>query len=53
VRQQRVGDIGVVLEQVALGDPVLRPEDLPEVREPHGAAIDGELGVGGVAGNDE
>ena len=34
VRQQHGGDVGVVLEQVALGEPELRPEELAEVGEP-------------------
>ena len=34
VRQQHVGHVGVVLEQIALGEAELRPEDLAEVGEP-------------------
>ena len=34
VRQQHAGDVGVVLQQVALGQPELRPEHLAEVGEP-------------------
>jgi hypothetical protein len=33
MRQQPLRDVGVVLQQVALGDPELLPERLPEIRE--------------------
>ena len=42
VRQQHVGDVGVVLEQIALGEPELRPEQLAQVREADLLAVDGQ-----------
>ena len=42
VRQQDVGDVGVVLQQVALGDAEPRPERLREVGEPDLAVADRE-----------
>ena len=44
-------DVGVVLEQIALGEPELRPEDLAEVGEPDFLAVDGEDDVVLIAGN--
>ena len=40
VRQQHVGDVGVVLQQVALGEAELRPEELAEVGEPDLLPVD-------------
>ena len=45
VRQQHRRDVGVVLNQVALGDPALGPERLAQVRQAHLAAGDGQRRV--------
>ena len=42
VRQQQRRDVGVVLDQVALGNPALRPEQLVEVGEMDFFAADRE-----------
>ena len=42
VRQQHVRHVGVVLQQVALREPELRPEDLAKVGEPDFLAVDGQ-----------
>ena len=51
VWEQHCRDVGVVLKEVALRQPKLRPEDLPKVRQPDLAAVNGEDGVVLVAGN--
>ena len=45
VRQQHRRDVGVVLNQVAFGDPELRPERLAQIREPDLASRDGQRRV--------
>ena len=42
MRQQHVRDVGVVLQQIAFGEPELGPEDLAEVGEPDLLPSDGE-----------
>jgi hypothetical protein len=51
VRQQRGCDVGVVLEQVALRDATVTPEQLVEVRELDPLASDRQLDVGLVLRN--
>ena len=53
VRQQRIGHVRVVLEQVALGQPELGPEDLAQVGQPDVLPIDGEDDVVLARGNQE
>jgi len=38
VHERRLGHLKVVVDQVSLGDPALREEDLARVRDPHLAA---------------
>src|SRR5262249_28305920 len=53
VRQERVGDVRVVLQQIAFRQLQLRPEDFPEVGEPHLLPVDGKDHVVLIAWNDE
>ena len=53
VRQQDVGNVGVVLQQVALGQPELGPEDLAEIREADLFALDGQNDIVLIAGDDQ
>ena len=52
MRQQHVRDVGVVLQQVALGQAELRPEHLAEVGQTDLAAVDGQDDIVVVAGSD-
>ena len=45
VRQQHVGHVGVVLQQIAFGQAERRPEDLAEVGQPDLLAVDGQHDV--------
>ncbi len=42
VRKQRVGDVRVVLQQIAFRQPKLGPEDLPQIGQAHFALADGK-----------
>src|SRR5439155_7006720 len=51
VRQQRIGHVGVILQQIAFGEAELWPEDLPEIREADLPALDGQDHIVLIAGN--
>src|SRR5439155_27384879 len=51
VREEQGRDVRVVLEEVAFGEPELRPEQLAQVREPDLAVAELEDGVIAVAWN--
>ena len=53
VRQQHAGDLRVVLEQVALGQAGLRPEDLAKVGQPDVFPVNGQDDVVLTAGNSQ
>ena len=53
VRQERGSDVGVVLEEIALGQAELGPEDLAQVGELHLPPVDGEEDLLDVARDDD
>ena len=53
VREQHRRDIGVVLDQRALGDAEVRPEKLTQVRQPHLAAVDFQYDVVDLCRNND
>src|SRR5204862_7763545 len=53
VRQQDVGDVGVVLQQIAFGESGARPEDLAKVGQSNVFALDLQDHVVLVAGDDQ
>jgi hypothetical protein len=50
MRKEPGRDVGVVLEEVALGQAELGPEELLEIRKTDGAGRETDLDVVGVAG---